>query len=361
MTSYFEVAIEGGESFSISPELYAAGRAMRRLPHSITLTLQGYRYRPATASSALFPPRLIVNARDIADTAPSGVVGEAGARRPGASICLTERTSDTTASCTDSELSSYSFTAEVGSSLPTFEISIADGDVTAQITGYQADRVTPIPSPTAALFEREMTAAILAGNAYKFNAIRLPIAIGRNFAPDPPIPFTSDLIFNQIHGDDPSVTEGHFVASHRHTVDAAAPPPINIRASVVRAPLYIVRTSADPYDPASGGVCYLAMFSDVANTWTSELLQMGSALSFFTGDDARLDVLVGNVVTDSPPTIFPVTLLPFLTIRKARILPMLRYPLVPTNTGVQVISYALPIRSAERGVFAGTFTLDYNE
>lgn len=374
-TAYFEVSVEGDESKVIDLSQYAQGRSGRALPSSLSLTLQAYRYRPATATCALFPPRLIAYARNIFSAAENAIEGEAGSRRAGASVGLIGRTSDTGSSCVDSVLAGFSFEIPVTDSIPpSIEISVADGGVTPQVVGYAKtatgapDKTKPIRGTGTAEFEARMSVAIGQNRVDQLNAIRVPIAIGKKLlSPTPPSP---DAIEAQIYGDVPEVDEGYFLDAHHHIVDDAAFSSSDLVSSdlVKRSGIYFLRTTAT--NPTAGVKLWVVAFTDQSNSWVGDLMQKGSALAFFYNVAVggltipqRIDVLVGNLTSPGdasfPKSLIGETIRPFVSVWECRFLPLMEPLVTPPTVSVITRAACLPIRRREGGLFAGTFTLDF--
>jgi len=380
--SYFEVYTEGDEPFIIDMSKYGDGRSGRNLPSTLTLTLTGYRYRPGTPVSALFPPRLIVNAANSFNTAGQVIINEVGNRQTGASVCLTTRTSDSNASSVDSSADGFDFVINVDSAggFPaTINISTSDGSIDPNVIGYKMDG-SPIQSNTDNSIKRLMNSALIGKTYGNLNAVSIPIGLSKSFyAPD-----TTSLEV-QLYGPDHVATEpDYFLASHIHRLDdyALTATPVDRASLSRRTQLYIARTGATPINWTKGGIAYAIAFGGESNTWITDMLQKGAVLSFFyrvvdTSDREviqRFDVLVGDLIPppdrgqDANSTYYPTTLViesvrEFVSVYKLFVLPNTEVLLTPSTTTQSLItnSVVLPVKRNDKSQFGATFsmTLDY--
>jgi len=378
-SSYFEVFTEGDDLFNIDVSKYAEGRSGRRLPTSLTFTLLGYRYRPASSSCALFPPRLIVSAQNAFDTSGQIITNEVGNRKTGASVALISRTSDSSASCVDSELAGFPFTIDiVGSAFPpTVSVSVADGSIAPNTKSIAGGVATP--SPSDASIKVLMNSALISRRYGTLNAVSLPIGLSKSFYTP-----TTQSLEEQMYG--VGTTPEYFIGTHLHDdLTLASTPPVNRGSLITRTPLFISRTSLTPPNWTTGGVGYGIVFGGAGSTWVNDLMQKGSALSFFyrvhsiTGDDTsplviqRFDFLVGDIIpppskgTDPADTFYPTTLVTeqvreFVSVYKLFILPNTETLISPTSPSDSLItdSVALPITRKEKSAFGGTFSMTFD-
>jgi hypothetical protein len=378
--SFFEVYTEGTEDFTIDTSKYAQGRSGRHLPRSLTFTLLGYRYRPATPSCALFPPRLIVSSQNAFDTSGQVVLNEVGSRRKGASVALIGRTADSASQCVDSAACGFPFVIEVSDSdggFPTsIVVSVSDGSILPNTIAISAAPASlPIRSSSDLSIKKLMEGALI-GKTYGYlNALALPIAMGSGFFTP-----TALSLAEQIYG--AGVSEDFMLGSIFHEYHAlAAPIPINARSLVSRPPIWFTRTVDEPSPNFwnTGGLAYAVVFGGANTTWVNDLLQKGAALSFFyrvhsvSGDDTsplviqRFDVYIGDLLDPTSPT-YPATVITgaknqsLVSLYRVYVLPNTDPLITPTTTNDGLITDAvvLPITRKEKSSFAGTFNLSFD-
>ena len=381
-SSYFEVFTEGDKPFIIDISNYAEGRSGRRLPKSLSFTLVGYRYRPATPTCALFPPRLIVSSQNAFASNGQIVLNESGNRKTGASVSLIGRTSDSLSQCVDSDLAGYSFiidVADVGNFPSSIVVSMAEGSVSPNTISINATTGLPIASPTDAALKALMFSALVSKTYGQLNAVALPIGLSKSFYTP-----TALSLEEQMYG--VGTTAEYFIGTHLHEFNnLALAAPINRGALLTRTPLFIARTSVTPPNWTTGGVAYAITFGSPGSTWVDDLLQKGSALSFFyrvhsiTGDDTsplviqRFDILVGDLIpppdrgTAAIDTYYPTTLVSdiyreYVSVYKIYILPNTESLITPTSTSDSLITdnVVIPITRKEKSSFAGTFSMRFN-
>lgn len=334
MSSYYEFDLVGtSDRYSIDLAggggYLAEGRSGRpsSVPHSLTITLTGYRLRVGAQGSTFYNPRLLVNVRGGSGGYAGGVIEQAGgfglSSGYTSSIMLTGRTTDTATQNTDSSSANWSVVVPLRNSSGGVEIP---SSVEFKVACGGIEKEVLIAG----------TPPFLSGTATAIRAV------------------ASDILVRNSRS--ASMLDGVEVICD-FPFDGA----VDMNGEFGGSMMYLFGTGANGTGfptAAAGGLAIVGLTGDITSSWVAESHQRGSAYAIFysTNDDfaERIDYVVGDVVVpdnaDLPPNLkTPIS--GFLTFRSILVLPRV------DELGVPVAAPPFPaFPSARRSILVPLLT-----